>query len=216
MNERSHDLPGQWNDTINVAHLESHSEVNGPGVRFCIWVQGCRKNCPGCFNPQLKPIRLAQSWSIDALFERIIATPGIEGITLSGGEPFLYARPLTQLITRLKAASQLSLFVFSGYTLAELCTSQNDAVVQLLALTDILVDGEYRREQASNRLWRGSSNQAVHFLTDRYKSLAGQLQNASGQEVEFTLMMDGSVIISGFPPRQLLQHLYPDRDTKKL
>jgi anaerobic ribonucleoside-triphosphate reductase activating protein len=94
----------------------------------------------------------------------------IEGITLIGGEPLAHARAGAE-IARAIRPRDLSVMVFSGYTLEEARQLPDPAVEELLALTDILVDGRYERDLPdTERRWIGSTNQRIHFLTDRYRS----------------------------------------------
>jgi anaerobic ribonucleoside-triphosphate reductase activating protein len=95
---------------------------------------------------------------------------GVEGVTFLGGEPMAHAAGAAALAREARNAA-LSVMVFSGYTLAELRQMPDPAVSELLALTDILVDGPYLREQPeTQRRWIGSANQQIHFLTDRYRA----------------------------------------------
>lgn len=94
----------------------------------------------------------------------------VEGITLLGGEPMAHAAGAAALA---QAARQLglSVMVFSGYTLEEIRALPDPAVRDLMAHTDILVDGPYVRDLPEmRRRWIGSSNQRVHFLTERYRA----------------------------------------------
>jgi len=95
---------------------------------------------------------------------------GVEGITLLGGEPLAHAMEAVAL-TRAVRDLGLTVMVFSGYTLEEARALTDPSVAELLALTDILVDGPYLREQPeTRRRWIGSANQCVHFLTGRYRA----------------------------------------------
>jgi len=175
---------------LNLARTLSRSAANGPGERFVVWVQGCPLACPGCWN--------ADTWSFgrrhvvqeDALVEEILATDGIEGVTFSGGEPFMQARALARVAARVRAAG-LSVFVFTGYAREEL-TGRH---AELLAHTDVLVSGRYREElRVAGLPWRGSTNQQVDFLTNRY----GPEAMGGGAEVEILLGPQGATV-TGFP-----------------
>jgi anaerobic ribonucleoside-triphosphate reductase activating protein len=99
------------------------------------------------------------------LVDRIRVVPGIEGITITGGEPFEQAAPLVQLAYRVRAAG-LSVMAFTGFEIGELLTYHQQT---LLALCDVVVAGRYRQHERSLDLgWRGPANQTVHFLTYRY------------------------------------------------
>ncbi len=182
---------------LNLARTLPRSAANGPGERFVVWVQGCPLGCRGCWNPDTWAFRRREVTEVADLVARIRATPGIEGVTFTGGEPFAQARALAEVGRAVRAAG-LSVFVFSGYELAELATEAHRA---LLAATDVLVAGRYvESDRAEGLPWRGSSNQRVHFLTARYGPAA--LDDAA--EVEFHIDPDGSLTVTGFPRSSLL------------
>jgi anaerobic ribonucleoside-triphosphate reductase activating protein len=130
--------------------------------------------------------------SVDELADTILSTKGIEGVTFTGGEPFAQAGALAELGKPVRAAG-LSVFVFTGYSLEEISGPDHRSLIEV---TDVLVAGRYlQHHRASGLPWRGSSNQVVHFLTDRYGP--GDMQAAA--EIEFHLANDGSVAVTGFP-----------------
>jgi anaerobic ribonucleoside-triphosphate reductase activating protein len=177
---------------VNLARTLARSAANGPGERFVVWVQGCPLACPGCWNPDTWPFERRELRSIEELATNILATEGIEGVTFTGGEPFAQAGALADLAKLVRAAG-LSVFVFTGYDLDELTRPEHCA---LLKVSDVVVAGRYINDQRlSGCVWRGSANQCVHFLTDRY-SLADMEEVA---EVEFHLEKDGTLTITGFP-----------------
>jgi anaerobic ribonucleoside-triphosphate reductase activating protein len=158
---------------LQLAQTVACTEAEGPGKRFALWFQGCPLRCPGCCNPEMLPFEGGHSVVLPALLDQIqasVADHGIEGITLLGGEPLAHAAGGAALARRVRDHG-LSVMVFSGYTLEEAGQLPDDAVAELLALTDILVDGPYDRAQPeTRRRWIGSANQRVHFLTDRYRA----------------------------------------------
>jgi anaerobic ribonucleoside-triphosphate reductase activating protein len=177
---------------VNVARVLERSAANGPGERFVLWVQGCPLACTGCWNPDTWSFRRRDMRTVDELAAAIFSTAGIEGVTFTGGEPFAQARSLAKLGKQLRAAG-LSVFVFTGYDLEELAGPDHRP---LLEVTDVLVAGRYMQaRRASGLPWRGSSNQSVHFLTDRY----GPSDMQDVAEIEFRLAQDGSVAVTGFP-----------------
>lgn len=151
---------------INVADWETCSISNGPGNRFVLWVQGCPFRCFGCSNQDFLEFRPARQMSVDSIRSLIFAQPHIEGVTLSGGEPMSQAGALCMLLPDLRAAG-LSVVCFSGYTYAEILASADPAQRHLLSLIDVLIDGRYNAKLPGAGI-RGSTNQAAHFLTDRY------------------------------------------------
>src|SRR6476646_9130931 len=104
---------------VNVARTLPRSAANGPGERFVVWVQGCPRACPGCWNPDTWAFERRDLREVDDLIAEVLSTDGIEGVTFTGGEPFAQARALAE-IARAVRATGLSVFVFTGYELDEL------------------------------------------------------------------------------------------------
>lgn len=180
---------------LRVAQIVPDTEAEGPGRRFAVWVQGCSLRCPGCCNPEMFAAdRGGELVTPEALAARALATPGVEGVSVLGGEPFEQAAGVAELC-RLVRESGRSVMVYSGYTLAEL-RGRPDAAA-LLAQVDLLVDGRYERERPERRRrWLGSENQQLHFLTERYR--ADDPRFSTGNTVELRLE-GGKLTINGWP-----------------
>lgn len=177
---------------LNLARWLAPSRANGPGERFVLWVQGCPLACPGCWNPDTWGFSPRELHSTDALLALITATPGIDGVTFTGGEPFAQA-PALAVLAREVQALRLSVFVFTGYTMTEL---QMEGATALLAQTDVLVSGRYVERLRANGLpWRGSSNQRVWFISDRYSP--EDLTEVVTEEIWLDPM--GGGVMTGFP-----------------
>lgn len=186
-------------ELLSVAQIVPCTEAEGPGKRFALWFQGCPLRCPGCCNPEMLPFAGGIQRRLSDVVDEMRASQeqhGIEGITFLGGEPLAHATGAAALARQARQLG-LSVMVFSGYTLAE-ARQLPDAVVQeLLALTDLLVDGPYIREQPeSRRRWIGSANQQIHFLTDRYRADDPCWQRPNTLEIR---LRDNEVTINGFP-----------------
>jgi anaerobic ribonucleoside-triphosphate reductase activating protein len=155
---------------LQVAQVVPVTEAEGPGRRFALWFQGCPLRCPGCCNPEMLPFDGGARLAVGAVVRQIAeaaGTQGVEGITLLGGEPLAHAAGAAAL-ARAARGLGLTVMVFSGYTLEEARALPDPAAAELLALTDILVDGPYLRERPeARRRWIGSANQRVHFLSGR-------------------------------------------------
>ena len=181
---------------LNIMGYVDRSEVNGPGRRAVVWLQGCHRGCPGCFNPASWAFEINQLVSVDAIAAQILSQPENEGVTFSGGEPFWQARSLVQLARKLKAAG-LNVMSFSGFTLAEL---QSDRAPQgsqaLLEQLDILVDGPFVEPLAINAADSrvSSRNQQVRALNPAFRQ---RLDWASDQ-MEIHVLKDGSRIVTGY------------------
>ncbi len=159
--------------SLRIAQIVPSTEAEGPGRRFALWFQGCPLRCPGCCNPEMLPFTGGTPMALGdvlAQIERAAQTHGIEGITLLGGEPLAHAAGAAALARAVRSHG-LTVMVFSGYTLEEARQLPDPAVAELLAHTDILVDGPYLRDRPeSRRRWIGSANQRIHFLSDRYRA----------------------------------------------
>jgi anaerobic ribonucleoside-triphosphate reductase activating protein len=153
---------------INILDLcETGTNELGPGLRYVIWVQGCPFNCKGCITPDGIPIVENNLLEINQIISAICANRKITGITISGGEPFLQASKLVKILSAVKSIRpELDIIVFSGFNLNDLDWIE---AKELLQLIDVLIDGKYIDKLNDNKGLRGSSNQKVHYLTDRLK-----------------------------------------------
>ncbi len=146
-------------DKIKIAGIVEESIVDGPGIRFVIFTQGCPHKCIGCHNPQTHDFSLGRYEDIDKLVDMIDSNPLLSGITLSGGEPFMQPLQLVSLIDKIKNKN-LDVITYTGYTYEKLMQSKNKDILELLKRTDILIDGEFVLELKDENLeFRGSSNQ---------------------------------------------------------
>lgn len=140
----------------------------GPGIRFCLWVQGCAKRCPGCMSPETHAMDGGFLIDEETLVERMLAFD-FEGLTISGGEPMLQCASLTHLIHLLRQQRDVGVIVYTGMTLEALRQRSDPYTDSFLQQIDLLIDGEYVRQLDDNGALRGSSNQRAHHLTDRYR-----------------------------------------------
>lgn len=180
---------------MNVARILYPVEVLGPGKRVGIWVCGCQRGCKGCSNPELweqKPEYEASIDEISGLIGRIAESHEIDGFTISGGEPMDQTLELVRLIEELKRYSE-DILIYTGYRIVELQERSDAAAV--LDQAAVLIDGEYREEENTDVLLRGSENQRIHILNDdlreRYESY---LATAHNQIQNFTTR-DGVVSV---------------------
>jgi anaerobic ribonucleoside-triphosphate reductase activating protein len=177
---------------LNLARTLARSAANGPGERFVLWVQGCPLACPGCWNPDTWPRGRRDERTVDALEQDIMAVEGLEGVTYTGGEPFVQALALAALASRVRARG-LSVVVFTGFDLEEL---RSPAARSLLAVTDVLVAGRYIAALRTTELaLRGSTNQRIHLLTDRYQ----ESMLTASTTCEVHIQGDGTVVLTGLP-----------------
>lgn len=150
---------------LRIAGTVQDSIVDGPGIRYVIFTQGCPHHCPGCHNPQTHDFNAGMDADAEQILQQIFQNPLISGVTLSGGEPFVQAEALIPIAEAVKA-HQKHLMIYSGYLFEELQESGREAVQRLLELADILVDGPFILEERNLTLqYRGSENQRVIDLS---------------------------------------------------
>ena len=177
--------------------IEPRSRANGPGARFVVWMQGCTLGCAGCFNPTThdagagREIAIAE---VSAQLAAAVAAPrGIEGISLSGGEPLQQPEATAALLDAARALG-LSTLAFSGYTLEEIrALAGGPAVLDRL---DVLIDGRYRSGERLATGLRGSANQRIQLLTPRY-TLA---EVEATPVAEIRIGRDGEMVLTGVDP----------------
>lgn len=179
---------------LDIYKIISNTTVEGPGERFCIWLQGCKKHCDGCWAKETWSFGVGQKYSVDTLLEMIKSTENIEGVTFLGGEPFEQAEELGILAEKVKGIG-LSIVCFTGYTFDELKEKQNSFIDRLLQNIDLLVDGEFQKDKFDlSRPWVGSSNQRYIFLSDFYNE---KQILAYKNKVEMRISQDGRLEING-------------------
>lgn len=148
---------------LRISGIVEESITDGEGLRFVIFVQGCMHHCPGCHNPQTHAMDGGYCVKISALASRILENPLLDGVTFSGGEPFLQAEALAALGTMLKEHG-LNIVTYTGYTYEALQKMEetHPDIHALLHVTDVLIDGPYIQQQKDLALaYRGSKNQRI-------------------------------------------------------
>lgn len=181
---------------VKLNNFMLSTRVEGPGLRACIWVQGCQLHCPGCAVPWTWSLEGGTKYEVQYLAEQILGVSNIEGITFSGGEPFLQAKELFTLGKFIKSKSDLSILTYTGYSLEYIVKSDIPEWNELLSITDILIDGPYCEDLKTEKPLIGSSNQKIHFLTDRYIHLKDKLLNEA-KMIEFHIGPDSTVYVNG-------------------
>lgn len=157
---------------MKIAGIKTDSIVDGPGVRLSIYVQGCSHRCIGCHNPETHDPMGGSDISIEQLLAIIAGSSSIDGVTLSGGEPFEQAAAVAALAEAIKRWG-FDLVLFSGYTFEQLLTKSmaDSNTCSLLHSGSILVDGPFiMAEQDYNLPYRGSRNQRLIDLPRSLKS----------------------------------------------
>ena len=188
-------------DVLRLHNIVYHTRTLGPGDRTAIWFQGCRRRCKGCMSESSRPMDGGWDVSIPKLCSAILQQTGIEGVTISGGEPFLQAEALYTLISGLRSKSNLGVIVYTGYTIEPL-KERNDLYINRLldGMIDLLIDGEYVDELNDGKSLRGSSNQRVLLLTERYTQHKADYEQQT-RDIE-VYMKDNEVFLIGIPSNQ--------------
>lgn len=153
---------------MRLLNLYRETISDGPGLRCSLYLSGCTHACPGCHNPE--------SWDAEAgvlltdelltdIIRQICTNPLLDGITISGGDPFYAPAELAWLVGRLKAETGLNIWCYTGYTI-EYLLGQADAR-RALRHIDTLVDGRFVARLHDPRLpFIGSSNQRILRVAD--------------------------------------------------
>lgn len=158
---------------ISVERIYYPVKVLGPGNRVGIWMKGCNKNCDGCISPEMRTYDKAKEIDIEDIIKMILSIPGqIDGVTISGGEPFLNSRVLYELVSKLKEITD-DVLIFSGYTYDELISRNDKYVNQIFNMISAIIDGPFIKELHSNTGLKGSSNQKIIVFNnfDRYANI---------------------------------------------
>ncbi len=151
------------NKTLRIAGYANDSIVDGPGLRFTVFTQGCYRNCAGCHNPQTHDPEGGYEISLRELYDMICGNKLLDGVTFSGGEPFLQANALYELGLNIRKLN-LDIITFTGYTYEYLTENSDDrnGFSKLLSVTDYLVDGSFIENLKNSELrFKGSENQRV-------------------------------------------------------
>lgn len=200
---------GQCSLELNLNYLCPGVTALGPGRRIGLWVQGCPHRCSGCMSPELLSRAEGVRIEVKQVFEQILTlAEGHDGLTVSGGEPFEQPEALSFLFSLIREHTALDILVYSGYTLTEILARPR-AGVEMLARADVLIDGRYRRELPTNKLWRGSDNQKMHLLSDKARQYASFVGAEHGpvRPLQFEITETNALQVIGIPGRGDLDKL---------
>lgn len=146
---------------IRIAGTTNDSIVDGPGLRYAIFTQGCPHRCPGCHNPKTHDFEGGKMEDTQEIIGRMLKNPLLSGITLSGGEPLMQSEPCLEL-ARAAHAHGLNVWMYTGFVWENLLEENDPARMALLKETDVLVDGPFILSKRSLELdFCGSSNQRL-------------------------------------------------------
>lgn len=160
---------------LRIAGVVKESIVDGPGIRYVVFTQGCPHHCPGCHNPGTHDFNAGKLVDIKDIEEDIKKNPLIRGVTISGGEPFAQAKTVSKLIDDLRNNSDkpYDFMVYTGYKFENLVGNANETngYMNLLNNTDVLMDGRFVEAlKNENTIFRGSTNQRAIDIKESLES----------------------------------------------
>lgn len=153
---------------LKISGIVKESIVDGPGIRYVIFTQGCPHHCIGCHNPQTHDFNGGKYIDTETLYEEIVKDPLLKGVTFSGGEPFMQAEILSDLAKKIKQRG-MDVISYSGFKFEDLIENSNDnnKFMDLLESIDILIDGKFEQTLKNPFLkFRGSKNQRIISCKD--------------------------------------------------
>lgn len=183
-----------------IDRFQERTRVLGPGERSVVWFHGCSRNCPGCVAAEMNRSNDYETIEPIKLAGRVCSVEGVEGLTLSGGEPFDQDVPsMISFLDVVRQRMNLNVMAYTGYCLAELRNDRERS--RILPFIDILIDGPYVETEDHGELWRGSANQQVHFLSERGSALKKMFDGKFGRELEFEFRQGLQFSFTGVPPK---------------
>ena len=187
---------------MKIARILYPVHTLGPGERVAIWTYGCEHGCKNCANPELwkwegRPQTRPES--LKALLEQIKQRGAIDGVTITGGDPFLDVDSLEKI---LKVAGEYTqdILVYTGYTQKEITVDK--VKKRLLDRIAVLIDGPYREEENNGHVLKGSANQKIYYLKEQYKeSYENYIRENNGKYlVENFTVRDGIISVGIHKP----------------
>ena len=168
------------------------SRVNGPGLRFVLWTQGCSKGCKNCFNPETWSFEKYKLLTPLEIFE-LIKNSNVSGVTITGGDPLEQPEELLELLVLLESLNLSNgIILFTGFTIDEI--NKDFLLRKSLDYIDVLIDGRFEKDQRISSSLRGSENQNIIYFSSKIKEEELNID----QEVEVCL--EGDIIsVTGFP-----------------
>ena len=189
--------------TVRIHDIANSITTLGPGSRLVIWFQGCKRRCKGCMSPESRPLDGGKLADLDKLIDVICSAKGIEGITISGGEPFLQVDALYELLTAIREKTNLGIIIYTGNTMEQLKTMKDSKVDGITTgLADLIIDGEYIDDLNDGGSLKGSSNQKVNYITKRYVSCKA-LYEGKDRQVQ-AVVSGGRMLLAGVPNKETL------------
>ncbi|PFK32170.1 anaerobic ribonucleoside-triphosphate reductase activating protein [Bacillus cereus] len=150
---------------MRVMNIIHDSVVDGEGLRTVVFFAGCPHRCLGCHNSKSWNVWNGTEMAVEEIIKEIAENP-LTDVTFSGGDPFFQAAEVKMVAKAVKDLKK-NLWIYTGYTLEEIQSSQNNDMIELLHYGDVLVDGRFELEKRDLTLpFRGSSNQRIIRLKE--------------------------------------------------
>ncbi len=178
---------------MRMASFKAQSRCFGQSRKSVVWLQGCRHRCPGCIAPEWQATDRGQEISVPDMAAQILKNP-VEGVVISGGEPLLQYHCLIQLLALLRVR-QLGIILYTGFEMDRILASFSD----VLFFSDIVIAGPYIETLNDGKGLRGSSNQKIYFLTNRY--IQEKYLFEAGNRILEIDIHQGSLSFCGIPPK---------------
>lgn len=191
---------------LNIYNFIESTKTLGPFNRFALWTQGCSFSCSACMTPDSQSLDGGVKISVQDMVQTILKIPNIEGITISGGEPFLQVEALIDLISLVRKKRDFGMIVYTGFTLEQLKERNDFQINILLECIDILIDGLFDESLNDGVSLRGSSNQNVYQLTQRYEKVFDDYYGRDVREIEMHMQSEHMMIV-GIPKNNTLYEI---------
>lgn len=181
---------------MNVARILYPIEVLGPGKRLGIWLVGCHRQCPECSNPELWEEKSYYEVNLQDFIKMIVpilSQRHVDGIIITGGEPFNQVEELVVLLKVLEKYTD-DIMVYTGYTLDEL-KEANTSTIECLNHIGVLIDGPYINKLNNGAVMRGSANQKIHILKKSLKTKYKVYLSSYKNSIQNFMTQDGLVSV---------------------
>ena len=193
---------------MRIERAVNYIRTLGPGLRLCIWVNGCSRGCPGCVSERLQHPDESTDVDIYQYFSGF-NLDAIDGVTISGGEPFEQPGELKKLIEYLSNRGVHDILIYTGYTLLELRALKNSDIDAVLAAISVLIDGPYMIEMDTGKgNLMGSDNQCIHYLRPEYRDVyEGYMRPLRSPE---EMILGNTLLSVGIPDQQYIKEFNKD------
>jgi anaerobic ribonucleoside-triphosphate reductase activating protein len=174
---------------LQINYIGKKLHAQGPGIRYTIWTQGCSIHCVGCSNIDTWDFSCGTSINTESLSKDILGTRGIDGVTITGGEPLDQFDAVLSLCKAL--FGQVCIFLTTGYTMGQL---HHKGLAEILSFVDIICTGPFEQDHICSGEWKGSSNQKIVFITE----LGASQKNFPKVLKEIIIKTNGKTTETGF------------------